>query len=387
MSSLIEVFYRRVTFLYERNASLLYKYIILIILEKIIIFSNNSDLSKFSNFSTLSQFVYRLLQSLDIMILVLGLLILDAFLNKVPIIINDFFREGVLEQIKQLKNEKELNKLSVASLTRNQNNSEQKLHGFGSTMNCKYESVAEKMKNLNNLINKIDKNINDMPKLISNVKNSNEKKNDAIVNKKTILNAAGLNKKHEISIDKNNNEGLFLADYNVTKLAFIRKDILALIMEISEKIKIISSSKSSSDSSDKINCLLTEIISSFQISEKSQDSGVVVFEKMLQFLSKYKKFTNYEIKTHRLIIKINEFIFGELLNPKTMDICDEKPEISFSNKDFHEFSRGTEMEPYPEIDVHEEHLAKIIKKLFVFVNFLLTKNPANPQSKKLIISL
>ena len=118
------------------------------------------------------------MQSLDLMIVVLCLLIVDAFLNRTPNIINEFWREGVIEQLKNLKKEKEINRLTLVSLTRNQKN-DQKLQGFannGNASNVKYESVAEKMKNLNNLINKIDKNINDIyqPKLISNIKNSNE---------------------------------------------------------------------------------------------------------------------------------------------------------------------------------------------------------------------
>ena len=396
MTSIIEVFYNRVTFLYERNTSLLYKYLILIILEKIIIFSNSQDLIKFSNFSGVSQFLYRLLQSLDIMIIALSLLIIDAFLNKVPNITNDFWREGVFEQIKILKNEKEINRLSLISLTRNQRSNEQKLQGFGnnSISNCKYESVAEKMKNLNNLINKIDKNINDIyqPKLISNIKNTNDKKNDGIPNnnKKNMigLGSAGSasNKKNEINFDKNNNldnndKGNFITEYNTTKMNFIKKDIILLINEIHEKIKNVSVSKNYSDNSEKIHSLLTEITTSFQnFHEKNNDYGLAVFEKMFQFLTKYKKFTNYEIKIHKLIVNINDFLFEGLLNPKTMDVCDEKQEISFSNKEFCEFSRGTESDPFPEIDVNEEQVNKIFKKLFVFTNFLLMKNPSNPQS-------
>lgn len=193
MPSLIEVFHQRVTMIFERNNSLLYKYLVLIIFEKIVIFSNTSDLVKYSNFSLLSQFLYRLLQSFDLMIVVLSLLIIEAFLSRVPTIINEFWREGVIEQIKLLKTEKEINKLALVSLSRGgQRSNEQKMQGFAENnngSNGKYESVAEKMKNLNNLINKIDKNVNEIyqPKLISNIKNSAEKKADPSKDRKSVV--------------------------------------------------------------------------------------------------------------------------------------------------------------------------------------------------------
>lgn len=404
MCSLIETFHQRVTLLFERNNSMLYKYLVLIILEKIIIYSNPADLIKFSNFSILSQFLYRLLQSFDLMIVVLSLLIIDAFLNRAPNIINEFWREGVIEQIKVLKNEKEINKLTLISLTRNQRSNEPKLQGFGNNSNIsniKYESVAEKMKNLNNLINKIDKNINDIyqPKLISNVKNSNEKKiesNSILPNNnnggKKIMNSVVLGKKNEINEknefgnNKSNNleidQSNFVNEYNTTKMNFIRKDVITLISELHEKVKTMSNSKNYSENSEKIHYLLTEINNSLMNShEKTHENEVMVFEKMLAFLAKYKKFTNYEIKTHKLISNINEYLFEGMLNHKMMDICDEKQEISFTNREVNEISRGTEIEPYPEIDITEEQVNRIIRKLFVFSNFLLSKNPNNPQSK------
>ena len=304
MCSLIETFHQRVTLLFERNNSMLYKYLVLIILEKIIIYSNPADLIKFSNFSILSQFLYRLLQSFDLMIVVLSLLIIDAFLNRAPNIINEFWREGVIEQIKVLKNEKEINKLTLISLTRNQRSNEPKLQGFGNNSNIsniKYESVAEKMKNLNNLINKIDKNINDIyqPKLISNVKNSNEKKiesNSILPNNnnggKKIMNSVVLGKKNEINEknefgnNKSNNleidQSNFVNEYNTTKMNFIRKDVITLISELHEKVKTMSNSKNYSENSEKIHYLLTEINNSLMNShEKTHENEVMVFEKML----------------------------------------------------------------------------------------------------------
>lgn len=403
MCSLVQTFYQRVTILYERNNSLLYKYLILIILEKIIIFSAPNDLIQYSNFSTLSQFLYRLLQSLDLMIVVLCLLIVDAFLNRTPNIINEFWREGVIEQLKNLKKEKEINRLTLVSLTRNPKN-DQKLQGFannGNASNVKYESVAEKMKNLNNLINKIDKNINDIyqPKLISNIKNSNEKKPEPAGNsgsgKKnmSVINSVVLGKKGEVPLEKNNDpankissfegdKGNFVNEYNATKMTFIRKDTMALISDLHEKVKSLSVLKNYSESSEKINLLLTELINLLNISqEKHHDSDAIVFEKMQSFLTKYKRFTNYEIKTHKLIANLNEYLFEGLLSHKLMEICDEKQEISFSNRDSYEYSRGTENEPFPEIDITDEQVNRISRKLFLFSNFLLAKNPNNPQSK------
>ena len=403
MCSLVQTFYQRVTILYERNNSLLYKYLILIILEKIIIFSAPNDLIQYSNFSTLSQFLYRLLQSLDLMIVVLCLLIVDAFLNRTPNIINEFWREGVIEQLKNLKKEKEINRLTLVSLTRNQKN-DQKLQGFannGNASNVKYESVAEKMKNLNNLINKIDKNINDIyqPKLISNIKNSNEKKPEPAGNsgsgKKnmSVINSVVLGKKGEVPQEKINDpankigsfegdKGNFVNEYNATKMTFIRKDTMALISDLHEKVKSLSVLKNYSESSEKINLLLTELINLLNIlQEKHHDSDAIVFEKMQSFLTKYKRFTNYEIKTHKLIANLNEYMFEGLLSHKLMEICDEKQEISFSNRDSYEFSRGTESEPFPEIDITDEQVNRISRKLFLFSNFLLAKNPNNPQSQ------
>lgn len=395
MTSIIEVFYKRLIFLYERNSSILYKYITLIILEKIIIFSSSQDLIQNSNFSLISQFLYRLLNTIDLMIIVLTLLIIDAFLNKTPSILNELTREGVSERINCLKNESELNKLLLIPLQRGQkdykllansvNHSENGLRNSG-----KYESVAEKMRNLNSLINRIDKNINDIyqPKLISNIKTSQVQELRPEINKKNMLDSMILGKKSENNnildksqesfnkLSENKDNNLLVNDYQTTKMSFIRRDLLILLTDLCEKVRNVASSKGSLEQSSKIQSFLTEITSSF----KQQDYGQEVFEKMLCFLNKYKKFTNYELKTHKLFACINEFLLEGCLNVKNMDICDERSELLFQNMENYEFSRGTENEPFPEIEVSEEQTNKIAIKLFVFVGFLLNKNPANPTS-------
>lgn len=390
MQSIINVFYSRITFLYERNPLILYKYIILIILEKIIIFANTQDLIKCSNFSLIAQFIYRLLHTFDLMIITLSLLIIDAMINKMPSILNDFVREGVMERLNFLKNEKEIAKLSLIPLSKNQRgNSEIKswnsfanANNFNS--NGKYESVAEKMKNLNSLISRIDKNINDIyqPKLISNIKSSQSQEQKPEGNKKNMMDNLNSNKKNEI-LDKSQESKqseekcMFLNDMN-NKIAVIKNDLTIFFKDLLMKISAASNSKGNVESLDRINYLLTEIAISFK--DKAGTFGVDAFEKMLNFLKKYKKFTTYEIKTYKIITSINEFLFEGCLSFKNMDICEERSEVIFQNREIYEFSRGTDIEPFPEIEISDDQANKIVKRMFVMVNFLLNPNPANPQS-------
>ena len=84
--------------------------------------------------------------------------------------------KGILEYLKQLNEEKNCEKLEAISLVKKSNRfcyMTQNKYDF----NQKYESVAEKMKNLNSLIMKFDNDIPEdtQPKFISNLKQSSKK--------------------------------------------------------------------------------------------------------------------------------------------------------------------------------------------------------------------
>ena len=80
--SIVEIIFYQLPNIYESSNNLLLKYLILIIMEKIILFMDESQIKQVIEKSNLMNIIPRLINSEDIMIITITLLIVDQILQK-----------------------------------------------------------------------------------------------------------------------------------------------------------------------------------------------------------------------------------------------------------------------------------------------------------------
>ena len=103
--------------IYENNNGSLFKYLILICIQKMLSFTDAKIIQKIINFNQFSFFMHRLVNHQDAMIVCLTCSIIEDLIKKTPKIIGNFYREGVIKKLKDLTTKKGLNNLSKFSLT------------------------------------------------------------------------------------------------------------------------------------------------------------------------------------------------------------------------------------------------------------------------------
>ena len=103
----------RLPAIYEFNQTSLYKYLVLICLEKMLSYADETDLKRAIDASALSLFLSKLTASNDIMIVAINLQILDIISAKLPHTFTLLVREGLIEYVTTLGNEEEAQKLKA----------------------------------------------------------------------------------------------------------------------------------------------------------------------------------------------------------------------------------------------------------------------------------
>ena len=95
MIKLVGNIFKELPPLFEKSNNLLLKYIILIIIEKMLTFSESFEVQKILKNVNLSNFLSQQLLSEDMMIVTITLLIIDVTIEKNPEIYVTFVREGL----------------------------------------------------------------------------------------------------------------------------------------------------------------------------------------------------------------------------------------------------------------------------------------------------
>ena len=156
---MIEKLSNRLSTIFEYNAGSLFKYLVLICLEKMLTFSETQDLRKLLNINQLALFMSRLIHHTDIMIIALTTQIIEILITKIPEIYILLGREGVIQHIEHLSQEKEIKKLEAYTI----NNKKLGITNGSSSL------PAENMRNLNYLLQK-----NQIPSHILQTLNNSE---------------------------------------------------------------------------------------------------------------------------------------------------------------------------------------------------------------------
>lgn len=120
LEDMIVKFFPRVMNIYESNNELLFKYLNLICLEKMLYFSSQEIIAKIIDCQKLSFYVQRTIRSSDMLIVSITLQIIDHVVLKIPRIVDNFYREGVIDQLSSLKDSGELEHLKLNYLASNQ---------------------------------------------------------------------------------------------------------------------------------------------------------------------------------------------------------------------------------------------------------------------------
>jgi hypothetical protein len=113
MIGMVEKIAKRLPFVYDSNQTALYKYLLLICLEKMFSHADDEDLKRVIDPSSLSFFLSRLTESNDVMIITLTLQILEIVCPKLPHILIPLAREGLIEFINNLIESENAQKLEA----------------------------------------------------------------------------------------------------------------------------------------------------------------------------------------------------------------------------------------------------------------------------------
>lgn len=103
--------------IYESNNQALFRYLNLICVEKMLSFADEKTIKKVVDVRKLSFFVQKTIKSRDMLIVSISIQIIEQLVLKVPSIINCFYREGVINQLDQLRTSKSLQSLKIFRLS------------------------------------------------------------------------------------------------------------------------------------------------------------------------------------------------------------------------------------------------------------------------------
>ena len=113
MTGLVEKVATKLPSVYDSNQTALHKYIVLICLEKLLSYSEDEDLQRALDPSSLSLFLSKLTESNDLMVVALTLQIVEIVFQKLPLMFNHLAREGLLEFISKYSDPESSKKLEA----------------------------------------------------------------------------------------------------------------------------------------------------------------------------------------------------------------------------------------------------------------------------------
>lgn len=151
MSGIIEKTASRLPTVYDSNQSPMYKYLVLIILEKIFSNADDSELKRVLEPTFLSLFLSKLTESTDIMVIALTLLLLEVVCPKIPHVTTSLAREGVIGFVAKLTEPETTQKLDIVSLTNKKGSSLPTNPFFQSNLTSKQAFAQQMLQQLSQL--------------------------------------------------------------------------------------------------------------------------------------------------------------------------------------------------------------------------------------------
>ena len=113
---LVQIVFPRIADIFEFSNKIMVKYIVLIILEKMLSLSEKNDVLPFMKNGRIFSFLTQLMSSDDIMINSVFLLIIQIYVEKSPEFYLQLYREGIINKLEKLSDTKTSILLSRKSL-------------------------------------------------------------------------------------------------------------------------------------------------------------------------------------------------------------------------------------------------------------------------------
>lgn len=113
---LVQTVFPRIADIFEFSNKIMVRYIVLIIMEKMLSFSEKSEILPYMGNGRIYSFLTQLMSSDDLMINSVFLLIIQIFMDKIPEVYHNFYREGIIDKLEKLSDVKTQPKLQIYML-------------------------------------------------------------------------------------------------------------------------------------------------------------------------------------------------------------------------------------------------------------------------------
>ena len=113
---LVQIVFPRIADIFEFSNKIMVRYIVLIIMEKMLSFSEKQEVMPHMSNGRIYFFLTQLMASDDLMINSVFLLIIQIFVEKMPELYHIFYREGIIDKLEKLSDVKTQPKLQIYML-------------------------------------------------------------------------------------------------------------------------------------------------------------------------------------------------------------------------------------------------------------------------------
>lgn len=312
LNDIVSNLYPKFLEIFEKSPDMLNKYLVLIIIEKIVSLADSATLETSLNIRELSLFLTRLLMTEETMIVTVTQIIIELLATKLPSIVINFKRMGLYERLRQLTQERELEKLETIPYTGGLNKFIQMFPKMDSGFLefSKHESVAEKMENLHRKNSDHNqRELEQKPKFISNIKQSVEIKGNKakLLREKppgTRIHDSGISLSKYKKSNTTENENDIYAQRN----SQLKLEIFHLCSANFKKIEALLKNKECIEKLTRIDSSLIEIAELLLNNRNSNDFGFKIFDKIFGFIQKEGDITNFELFSFRIIEGLVRFL-------------------------------------------------------------------------------
>ena len=114
---LVQIVFPRIADIFEFSNKIMVRYIVLIIMEKMLSFSEKQEVMPHMSNGRIYFFLTQLMASDDLMINSVFLLIIQIFVEKMPELYHIFYREGIVDKLEKLSDVKTQPKVQIYMLS------------------------------------------------------------------------------------------------------------------------------------------------------------------------------------------------------------------------------------------------------------------------------
>lgn len=389
--------------IYEINNGSFIKYLILILLEKVFAFSSKKELTAFLlKTPDFPSFLSKISAGNDLMKLAFFLLIVDSSLQKTELFLS-FLREGIVDFLEKLAQSPEMCEFQVFPLFRSQKTATN-YSNYGlfskefpvfdknlqtAPQNLEEEELFEEknpfetrflLQNIQKEHIETEETLKEIEQALSNQSTEKNKYLELFQKfkktKEKIQQTADLLQKSQKKGEQPQKKDV--SEENAAKINEIKQELGTIARNIlnfarnSKEFKALDLS-----STEEIMSSLKEIHNSLKLNLSNEhDFGLKAFEIFSKMLDKYKSFTLHELKNSNIIKSLLDFLTDGALKKlkapaKSELFCEEVKK---------------ECEELGELQLSQQQISLILRRIFLFLCTFLKKSPLNPQSSMFFYS-